>query len=267
VSACTTEATVAQTGIPLPFSQLRATPCRRPRISCAAASAAPRQRVTAILMAPGPAFGSATRRIARSLSVAGLLLSLREQPRRKPLMGVVLVVRTSSERAAAPSLCSSWGSGSRPSGSRDHLGLCDPHNPGAMSFVTPASEPRPRGHLRPVRTRVGAIAVIPARGEKETQPPLGVASCFARITGSAGSSSGPRPLSSPARLTRCRRAEVARRAFGCRRSSGLAQSPTGTVVRRVGHERDGSLARRSPGRRRLPHCLSIRWSGRRELDR
>ena len=77
------------------------------------------------------------------------------------------IVRTSSERAAAPSLCSSWGSGSRPSGSRDHLGLCDPHNPGAMSFVTPARcEPRPRGHLRPVRTRVGAIAVIPARGDK-----------------------------------------------------------------------------------------------------
>ena len=87
---------------------------------------------------------------------------------RSSLARVPVIVRTSSVRAAAPSLCSSWGSGSRPSGSRDHLGLCDPHNPGAMSFATPARcDPRPRGHLRPVRTRVGAIAVIPARGEKE----------------------------------------------------------------------------------------------------
>jgi len=76
----------------------------------------------------------------------------REEPS-QPLVVVPQPVRTSSERAAAPSLCSSWGSGSRPSGSRDHLGLCDPHNPGAMSFATPARcEPRPRGHLRPVNS-------------------------------------------------------------------------------------------------------------------
>ena len=190
------------------------------------------------------------------------------KPALRPSRDLLEVVRTSSERAAAPSLYGSWGSGSRPSGSRDHLGLCDPHNRGAM-FV------RDAGEVRAAPERPPAAGEDACRGDcrdpcswrERGADRREVASCFARITGSAGSSSGPRPMSSPARLTRCRRAEVARRAFGCRRSSGLAQSPTGTVVRRVSHERDGSLARRSPGRRRLPHCLSIRWSGRRELDR
>jgi hypothetical protein len=36
---------------------------------------------------------------------------------------LALVVRTSSEPTAVPGLCSSWRSGSRPSGSRDHPGL------------------------------------------------------------------------------------------------------------------------------------------------
>jgi hypothetical protein len=82
-------------------------------------------------------------------------------------------VRTSSEPAAVQSLCSSWRSGSRPSGSRDHPALCDPHNPGVTSVATPARrEPRPRAHLPPVRTCVRAIAVVPAAAWAEAQCPL-----------------------------------------------------------------------------------------------
>jgi hypothetical protein len=63
----------------------------------------------------GPA-GAARFRVARM-----------QQPHPAP----PLVVRSGSEVAAAPSLCSSQGSGSRPSARCDYRRLCDPHNPGS----------------------------------------------------------------------------------------------------------------------------------------
>ena len=84
----------------------------------------------------------------------------------------LVLVRTSSEPAAVPSLCSSWRSGSRPSGSRNHRGLCDPHNPGLTSVATPARrEPRPRA--------------LPATGEDACEGDCR-RSCSWRIRGSLG---------------------------------------------------------------------------------
>ena len=72
------------------------------------------------------------------------------------------LVRTGSEPAAVPSLCSSCRSGSRPSGSRDHRGLCDRHNPGSTSVATPARcEPRPRDHLPSVNSCAPAGPAVP----------------------------------------------------------------------------------------------------------
>ena len=66
----------------------------------------------------------------------------------------LVLVRTSSEVAAAPCSHNSWRSGSGPSGPSEHQALCDPHKPRPMSVATPATrEPRPRSVLPSVNSR------------------------------------------------------------------------------------------------------------------
>jgi hypothetical protein len=55
------------------------------------------------------------------------------------------LVRTSSDPRGAPSLCSAWRSGSRPSGSRDHLGLCDPQTFLVKTTLSAVSRPNKAG--------------------------------------------------------------------------------------------------------------------------
>jgi hypothetical protein len=85
--------------------------------------------------------------------------------------------RTSSEFAAALSLCGSWRSGRRPSGRGDHRGLCDRHN--RTSIATPTRcEPRPRGLLPSVSRRARAIARRPYSWRRAVAPKPGRRTCI-----------------------------------------------------------------------------------------
>lgn len=121
-----------------------------------------------------------------------------------PAHALLPIVRTGSELMDVPSLCSSWRSGSRPSGSRDHRELCDRHNSGSTSVVTPATcEPAPVSppasceQLRPAGAATLPIRTLQGRairGRRDTRR---------NKSGVRGATAGSRPAGPVGPLVAC----------------------------------------------------------------